>query len=54
MSDPELFDADYFNISRLDASLMDPQYRLALELSVDAIRDAALSLETEKVGVFIG
>ena len=54
LKDPELFDADYFNISKFDAALMDPQYRLALQHSVNAIRDAALSLEQETVGVFIG
>lgn len=54
MSDVELFDSDYFNISTLDASLMDPQYRLVLELAVDAIRDSAISLDRETVGVFIG
>ncbi|KAI6647928.1 Hybrid non-ribosomal peptide synthetase/type I polyketide synthase [Oopsacas minuta] len=54
LSNPELFDADYFDITRFDACLMDPQYRLLLELAVDVIRDAAISLEKEKVGVFIG
>ena len=33
---------------------MDPQYRQVLELAVDAIRDSAISLDRETVGVFIG
>ncbi|WP_157844884.1 beta-ketoacyl synthase N-terminal-like domain-containing protein, partial [Methylocucumis oryzae] len=41
----ELFDAEFFNISPKNAELMDPQYRLLLELAWSALEDAGLTPE---------
>ncbi len=52
-----LFDEEYFNVSPLEAELMDPQQRLCLEESWKALQNAGYSeadLANEKVGVFIG
>jgi polyketide synthase PksL len=53
----DCFDADFFNISPREAETMDPQQRMALELSWKAIEDAgykASSLAGSKTGVFMG
>ncbi|MCP4177760.1 MAG: acyltransferase domain-containing protein, partial [bacterium] len=57
ISDVELFDAAFFNISSKEASSMDPQQRMLLELSWDAIENAGLNaneLKGTKCGVYIG
>lgn len=51
------FDAKYFGFSPREVQLMDPQQRIALELSVQCIEDAGYSVESFKgsnTGVFIG
>ena len=51
------FDADFFGISRKEASYMDPQQRLLLQVVYQAIEDAGLSaaaLSGQAVGVYVG
>ena len=51
------FDAAFFNISPMEASLMDPQQRLCLEESWKALENAGYdeeSLQQKKVGIFMG
>ena len=51
------FDAAFFGVSPREAQLMDPQQRLAMELSWEALEDAGidpLSLRGGNVGVFVG
>ena len=51
------FDANFFHISPNEAKLIDPQHRILLELTYEAIESAGLSprqLSNASVGVFIG
>ncbi len=51
------FDASFFNISPREATYMDPQQRITLELAWKAIEDAgyrAGTLKSTKTGVFMG
>jgi acyl transferase domain-containing protein len=53
----DVFDADFFNISRREAPAMDPQQRLLLQTSWHALEDAGIiptSLHGSKTGIFIG
>ena len=53
----DMFDAGFFGISPLEASRMDPQQRMLLEVSYEAVEDAGLSLNdlSESItAVFIG
>ncbi|MER6832254.1 beta-ketoacyl synthase N-terminal-like domain-containing protein [Streptosporangium sp. NPDC000563] len=57
VDDVELFDADFFGISRREAQHMDPQQRILLELAWESIEDAAVRAEDvrgARWGVFIG
>ena len=51
------FDAEFFALSKMEADNMDPQQRMVLELTWEALENAripASSLRGESVGVFIG
>jgi acyl transferase domain-containing protein/NADPH:quinone reductase-like Zn-dependent oxidoreductase/surfactin synthase thioesterase subunit/NAD(P)-dependent dehydrogenase (short-subunit alcohol dehydrogenase family)/SAM-dependent methyltransferase len=57
IKDIDKFDAAFFGISPLEASRMDPQQRMILELSYRAIEDAGLTfkdLDGSRTSVFIG
>ena len=54
---PGDFDAEFFGISPREAVTMDPQQRLMLEVSWEALEDAAInpkSLSGQNAGVFVG
>ena len=53
----DLFDAPFFGISPREAVGMDPQHRLLLEVSHEALEDACLARggsEDDRTGVFVG
>jgi len=55
LSDVYSFDAPYFGISAREAQAMDPQQRVVLELSAEALLDAgALPSSESLTGVFLG
>ncbi|MDT7799342.1 MAG: hypothetical protein QOI78_2775, partial [Actinomycetota bacterium] len=57
LDDVDGFDAAFFGVSPREAAVMDPQQRLMLELSWEALEDAGLPparLDGENAGVFFG
>ena len=57
LKDLKGFDAEFFALSKMEADNMDPQQRLALELTWEALENAripASSLRGGSVGVYIG
>jgi acyl transferase domain-containing protein/acyl carrier protein len=56
LNDIDLFDADFFGYSPLEAKTMDPQQRLMLECVWEALEHAGYDPEkhTEPIGVFAG
>jgi acyl transferase domain-containing protein/surfactin synthase thioesterase subunit/enoyl-CoA hydratase/carnithine racemase len=57
INDIDCFDADFFHISPREAELMDPQQRVLLEVTWEAIEQAGLcadKLNKTKTGVFVG
>nr|MCH9686091.1 SDR family NAD(P)-dependent oxidoreductase [Deltaproteobacteria bacterium] len=49
------FDAEFFEISGGEADRIDPQHRIMLELAVEALADAGISLRSSlRIGVFVG
>ncbi len=54
LNDVDKFDYEFFNISKLEAELMDPQQRVFLESAWEALEDAGCinSLEQTSIGVF--
>ncbi|MFN8236532.1 MAG: type I polyketide synthase [Chitinophagales bacterium] len=53
----EYFDADFFNISPLEAEKIDPAQRILLEVTQEAIENAGLTekmLQDSETGVFVG
>ena len=57
IKDIDKFDAGFFGISPLEASRMDPQQRMLLELSYEAVENAGMTLmdlDGSRTSVFIG
>ena len=57
LSDIKGFDSEFFALSKIEADNIDPQQRMALELTWEALEHAripASSLRGESVGVFVG
>ena len=57
LDDIERFDYGYFKLSKKEAAEMDPQQRLVMEVTIEALLDANInpeSLSQENVGVFVG
>jgi acyl transferase domain-containing protein/acyl carrier protein len=56
IDDVDLFDASFFGFSPREAQIMDPQQRLFLECSWEALENAGYNTETyeEMIGVFAG
>ncbi len=57
LSDIKGFDAEFFALSKMEADNIDPQQRMALELTWEALENAripASALRGENVGVYIG
>src|ERR1700733_13052758 len=57
LDDVTSFDAGFFGISPREAKALDPQHRLLLEVSWEALEDAGLPhdrLQSARAGVFVG
>lgn len=57
LADIDCFDADFFHIAPREAELMDPQQRILLEATWEALETAGIAADTltgTKTGVFVG
>ena len=57
LNDIDKFDANFFNISGVEATYMDPQQRILLEESWNALESSGYvgsNLENEKCGIYVG
>ena len=57
VEDLDKFDAEFFRISPIEAQMLDPQQRMMLEVSWQALEDAAIdpeSLKGSRTGVYAG
>ncbi len=57
LTDIDCFDADFFHISPREAEVMDPQQRILLEVTWEALEHAGIcadQLNNTKTGVFVG
>ena len=57
LSSIEKFDHEFFNINELEAKRMDPQHKIALEVSYRALEDAGLTLDdvtSSNTAVYMG
>jgi polyketide synthase 13 len=57
LTDIKGFDAEFFALSKMEADNIDPQQRMALELTWEALENAripASSLRGDRVGVYVG
>ncbi|PGH05127.1 hypothetical protein AJ79_06875 [Helicocarpus griseus UAMH5409] len=55
--DVGLFDAPFFNLTKTEAEALDPQQRLMLECTYEALENGGITLESladDRVGVFVG
>lgn len=55
--DPEVFDAQFFNIGRIDCIAMDPQQRILLEIAYECLENAGIPLEEvsgKSIGCLVG
>jgi phthiocerol/phenolphthiocerol synthesis type-I polyketide synthase E len=54
LEDAESFDARFFELSRREAEMTDPQQRILLECAYEALEDAGMTGDGACVGVFAG
>ena len=54
LEDAESFDAKFFEMSRREAEMMDPQQRILLECAYEALENAGMTGDGARVGVFAG
>lgn len=55
--DPTVFDASFFNITPLEAEAMDPQHRMLLEVTYEAMESAGLKMQAMRgssTSVYVG
>ena len=54
LEDAEKFDAKFFEMSRREAEMTDPQQRILLECAYEALENAGMTGDGARVGVFAG